>query len=136
MNQLLSNPTRICGKCHQELPCEAFYVSQKSQYRDCYCKKCRAESSRLRRKQQPHSSISDHPKAYLVITLVKNRVVRIALIRHAKQVVSESIARKRRRLKEEVMSDQSLVISGQQLVSENTVTDHWSQIHGSPTIHH
>lgn len=29
MNQLLSNPTRICGKCHQELPCEAFYVSQK-----------------------------------------------------------------------------------------------------------
>lgn len=136
MNQLLSNPTRICGKCHQELPCEAFYVSQKSQYRDCYCKKCRAESSRLRRKQQPHSSISDHPKAYLVITLVKNREVRIALIRHAKQVVSESIARKRRRLKEEVMSDQSLVISGQQLVSENTVTDHWSQIHGSPTIHH
>ena len=92
MNQLLSNPTRICGKCHQELPCEAFYVSQKSQYRDCYCKKCRAESSRLRRKQ-------------LVITLVKNREVRIALIRHAKQVVSESIARKRRRLKEEVMSD-------------------------------
>lgn len=136
MNQLLSNPTRICGKCHQELPCEAFYVSQKSQYRDCYCKKCRAESSRLRRKQQPHSSISDHPKAYLVITLVKNREVRIALIRHAKQVVNESIARKRRRLKEEVMSDQSLVISGQQLVSENTVTDHWSQIHGSPTIHH
>ena len=136
MNQLLSNPTRICGKCHQELPCEAFYVSQKSQYRDCYCKKCRAESSRLRRKQQPHSSISDHPKAYLVITLVKNREVRIALIRHAKQVVSESIARKRRRLKEELMSDQSLVISGQQLVSENTVTDHWSQIHGSPTIHH
>ena len=105
MNQLLSNPTRICGKCHQELPCEAFYVSQKSQNRDCYCKKCRAESSRLRRKQQPHSSISDHPKAYLVITLVKNREVRIALIRHAKQVVSESIARKRRRLKEEVMSD-------------------------------
>ena len=136
MNQLLSNPTRICGKCHQELPCEAFYVSQKSQYRDCYCKKCRAESSRLRRKQQPHQSISDHPKAYLVITLVKNREVRIALIRHAKQVVSESIARKRRRLKEEVMSDQSLVISGQQLVSENTVTDHWSQIHGSPTSHH
>ena len=136
MNQLLSNPTRICGKCHQELPCEAFYVSQKSQYRDCYCKKCRAESSRLRRKQQPHSSIPDNPKAYLVITLVKNREVRIALIRHAKQVVSESIARKRRRLKEEVMSDQSLVISGQQLVSENTVTDHWSQIHGSPTIHH
>ncbi len=136
MNQLLSNPTRICGKCHQELPCEAFYVSQKSQYRDCYCKKCRAESSRLRRKQQPHSSIPDNPKAYLVITLVKNREVRIALIRHAKQVVNESIARKRRRLKEEVMSDQSLVISGQQLVSENTVTDHWSQIHGSPTIHH
>ena len=105
MNQLLSNPTRICGKCHQELPCEAFYVSQKSQYRDCYCKKCRAESSRLRRKQQPHSSIPDHPKAYLVITLVKNREVRIALIRHAKQVVNESIARKRRTLKEEVMSD-------------------------------
>lgn len=78
MNQLLSNPTRICGKCHQELPCEAFYVSQKSQYRDCYCKKCRAESSRLRRKQQPHSSIPDNPKAYLVITLVKNREVRIA----------------------------------------------------------
>ena len=136
MNQLLSNPTRICGKCHQELPCEAFYVSQKSQYRDCYCKKCRAESSRLRRKQQPHSSIPDNPKAYLVITLVKNREVRIALIRHAKQVVNESIARKRRRLKEEVMSDQSLVISGQQLVSENTVTDHWSQIHGSPAINH
>ncbi len=105
MNQLLSNPTRICGKCHQELPCEAFYVSQKSQYRDCYCKKCRAESSRLRRKQQPHSSIPDNPKAYLVITLVKNREVRIALIRHGKQVVNESIARKRRRLKEEVMSD-------------------------------
>ena len=105
MNQLLSKQTRSWGKCHKALHCEAYYVSQKSQYRDCYCKKSRAESSRLRRKQQPHSSIPDNPKAYLVITLVKNREVRIALIRHAKQVVNESIARKRRRLKEEVMSD-------------------------------
>ena len=48
--------------------------------------------------------IIDKPKCYLVLTRVEDREQRIKLIRHAKQVVSESIARKQKRLRE-AMSD-------------------------------
>ena len=46
MNQLLSSPTPHLWKMPQRGFVKPF-TSVKSQYRDCYCKKCRAESSRL-----------------------------------------------------------------------------------------
>ena len=104
MNQLSLKSTRICRKCLQVLPLSAFYINKNSQYPDYYCKKCRGESNRMARKKHDHPQIMNKPKCYLVLTLVEDREQRIKLIRHAKQVVSESIARKQKRLRE-AMSD-------------------------------
>ena len=104
MNQLSLKSTRICRKCLQVLPLSAFYINKNSRDPDYYCKKCRGESNRMARKKHDHPQIMNKPKCYLVLTLVEDREQRIRLIRHAKQVVGESIARKQKRLRE-AMSD-------------------------------
>ena len=104
MNQLSLKSTRICRKCLQVLPLSAFYINKNSRYPDYYCKKCRGESNRMARKKHDHPQIMKKPECYLILTRVEGREQRIKLIRHAKQVVSESIARKQKRLRE-AMSD-------------------------------
>jgi len=100
MNPIFSENVRVCGKCHRKLPSEAFYFNKKSQTPDCYCKECRGECNRMVRKRNDHPQIVNKPRHYLVLTLVKNREQRLELILHARQVVNESIARKRRRIRE------------------------------------
>jgi len=58
----------------------------------------------MARKKHDHPQIMKKPECYLILTRVEDREQRIKLIRHAKQVVSESIARKQKRLRE-AMSD-------------------------------
>ena len=102
MNQVLSEDTRVCGKCHRKLPFEAFYFNKKTQTPDCYCKKCHGECNRMVRKKNIHPQGTNHPRCYLVLTRIEDREQRLKLILHALQVVNESIARKRRRIRETI----------------------------------
>lgn len=100
MEQTIMKTTHFCGCCKQELPLANFYFNSKKQCPDNYCKACRKRSSRKQRKELECSRIVNKPHCYLVLTKVAERELRIKLIRHAQQVVNESIARKRRKLKE------------------------------------
>lgn len=97
MKDSVSGKTRICRKCHQELPIEAFYMVK--QQPDYYCKECRSNHNRLRRKtrnQPPPTNTGACQQ--LPITQVPDRQLRIELIRHAKQMVAESVGRRRRKI--------------------------------------
>lgn len=100
MNQFTSENTRTCGKCHQNLPLDAFYIIKKTHKPDCYCKECRATHTRMMRKKRRYPENVNATKSYPVITKIEDREQRIRLICHAWQVVNESIARKRKRLRE------------------------------------
>lgn len=100
MNQSSSENTRICGKCHQRLPIDAFYISKKTLKPECYCKQCRGNNNRMSRKMRQHPQLADAPRNYPVVTDIEDREKRIELLCHAWQVVNESMARKRRKLRE------------------------------------
>ena len=91
MKQTLTPFVRTCHSCLRELPIEAFYVNRKTLIPDYCCKKRYLDSR----------SVNDI-RTYPLITDIKDRTLRMELILHARQVVNESVARKRRRLWETV----------------------------------
>lgn len=102
MKQTLNPLSRTCHFCLRELPAEAFYVNRKTQVPDYCCKECRSAASK-KRYMDSHSVNDTH--MYPVITDIQDRILRMELILHARQVVNESMARKRRRLREMVCEE-------------------------------
>lgn len=93
----ISNLT--CGCCHRQLPPDAFYIrNKKTQTLDHYCKECRKKCSNKHYRQ---SQIVDSKPSYTVITDVTDRNQRMVLILHARRVVNDSMARRRRKLIEQ-----------------------------------
>lgn len=80
-------------------PIEAFYVNRKTLIPDYCCKACR--SAACKKRYLDSRSVNDI-RTYPLITDIKDRTLRMELILHARQVVNESVARKRRRLWETV----------------------------------
>lgn len=99
MKQTLTPFVRTCHSCLRELPIEAFYVNRKTLIPDYCCKACRSAACKKRYLDSP--SVNDI-RTYPLITDIKDRTLRMELILHARQVVNESVARKRRRLWETV----------------------------------
>lgn len=66
---------------------------------DNYCKECRKANTRRHRNQDKNISFENKPLSYPVITEVKDYVLRMLLIRHARQVVADSIRRKQEKEK-------------------------------------
>lgn len=95
MKQTLNLSVRTCHSCLRELPAEAFYVNRKTQAPDYCCKECRSAANK---KHYFNSQSMNNPHIYPVITDIQDHVVRMKLILHARQVVKDSVARKRRRL--------------------------------------
>lgn len=97
MEKTIENNYRTCGCCHKELPIEAFYLNKRTQHADSYCKECRksATNNRYRNRKYANSQYG-----YPVITQVTDPALRLSLILHAWQTVNESIARKRKKLRE------------------------------------
>ena len=91
MEQKNKKSLRTCGCCLKKLPLEAFYINNRTQNPDNYCKECRKATCRKR---------YHHTHRYPVITETNDYSLRMTLILHARQVVRESIARKRRSLRE------------------------------------
>lgn len=90
--------TKRCLCCQQELPVSAFYIRDKQHTPDTYCKDCRKEANRIRRKS--NSTLQEEKisaRCYPVITNIKQRDVRLHLILHALQTVHQSMDRKRRK---------------------------------------
>lgn len=104
MQQNIEKNVRHCGCCHRPLPVEAFYIDKRTQLPDNYCKECRRSFShnRYRSSQDTKAGEEERQQAcrYPVITRLADRPFRLLLILHAKQVVRESVERKRKRLKE------------------------------------
>ena len=99
MEQTLNPNIRTCHSCLRELPIEAFYVNRKTLIPDYCCKACR--SAACKKRYLDSRSVNDI-RTYPLITDIKDRTLRMELILHARQVVNESVARKRRRLWETV----------------------------------
>uniref|UniRef100_UPI0032EB0402 hypothetical protein n=2 Tax=Bacteroides cellulosilyticus TaxID=246787 RepID=UPI0032EB0402 len=99
MKQTLNPTIRTCHSCLRELPIEAFYVNRKTLIPDYCCKACR--SAACKKRYLDSRSVNDI-RTYPLITDIKDRTLRMELILHARQVVNESVARKRRRLWETV----------------------------------
>lgn len=97
MNHSIVIATHHCGCCKQELPIEAFYISQRTQHPDNYCKECRKKVSRKQRKRYRSIQIVEKPRSYPVITEIKDSDQRMRLLLHSLQMVAESIKRKRRK---------------------------------------
>ncbi len=97
MKQTFNNQTRICSRCHRELPLAAFYINKNTQHPDHYCKECRKTLSKSRNK----NTLIVNDRSYPVITRIADRSLRITLILHALQVVNESVARKRKQQREQ-----------------------------------
>ena len=102
MKQKQIPETHFCGCCRRELPLEAFYIEKGTQRPDRYCKECRRTTSNV---HYYHAQTADRTRRYPVITETSDRALRMALIMHAWQVVKESVARKRERLREEDISN-------------------------------
>lgn len=99
MKQTLTSFVRTCHSCLRELPIEAFYVNRKTLIPDYCCKACR--SAACKKRYLDSRSVNDI-RTYPLITDIKDRTLRMELILHARQVVNESVARKRSRLWETV----------------------------------
>ena len=82
-----------------ELPQEAFYMNQRTRTTDNYCKECRKANARRHRNQDKSILFENKSVSYPVITEVKDYALRMFLIRHARQVVSDSIRRKQEKEK-------------------------------------
>lgn len=70
---------------------------------DNYCKECRKANARRHRNQDKSISFENKPLSYPVITEVKDYALRMFLIRHARQVVADSIRRKQEKEKLRVL---------------------------------
>lgn len=103
MNQLSINTLHTCRYCLQALPPEDFYINNRTHQPECYCKKCRSQIAHMRYFRSHHV---DKVRHYPIITDTPDRNQRLALIRHARQVVNDSIARKRRILRESGLDTQ------------------------------
>lgn len=101
MNALTNQVLYVCGCCKQALPAEAFYVDRKTQRPNNYCKECRKNFSRKQREADKCMPFLKENHVYPVITQTKDPVIRMSLLRHALQVVAESIARKNKKRWEE-----------------------------------
>ena len=99
MEPLMNQSLHICGCCKRELPHEAFYTNKRTGTLDNYCKECRKANTRKRRDLRRCTSFENKPVSYPVITEVKDYALRMFLIRHARQVVSDSIRRKQEKEK-------------------------------------
>lgn len=92
-----TNELFICGRCNAALTLEHFYKSTK-RGRDNYCKSCRTEVS-----QKTYvKKLAKGPKrrTYLVITEVEDQHLRLALIKHALEMVQASMERRRQKIHE------------------------------------
>ena len=98
METLINQSLHICGCCKRELP-QAFYMNQRTRSTDNYCKECRKANARRHRNQDKSISFENKPVSYPVITEVKDYALRMFLIRHARQVVADSIRRKQEKEK-------------------------------------
>ena len=94
METIMNQSLHICGCCKRKLPQEAFYMNQRTRASDNYCKECRKANTRRHRNQDKNISFENKPLSYPVITEVKDYALRMLLIRHARQVVADSIRRK------------------------------------------
>ena len=94
METIMNKSLCICGCCKRELPQEAFYMNQRTRTTDNYCKECRKANARRHRNQDKSILFENKSVSYPVITEVKDYALRMFLIRHARQVVSDSIRRK------------------------------------------
>lgn len=103
MNTSSNTSLYVCKCCQQQLPSDAFYMNKRTHLPDYYCKACRKESSHKYRAQEKNITIENKPISYPVITEVKDPVLRMALIRHAQRVVTESIRRKQRKEKQRAL---------------------------------
>lgn len=99
MEYIATNDYLTCGCCHRQLPHEDFYITnKKTRKTDNYCKECRKNCSS---KHYRRSQLVDSTPSYTVITEVSDRNQRMSLILHARQVVCDSLARRRRKLIEQ-----------------------------------
>ena len=90
-----SQPLRTCVCCLRQLPDNQFYVKNKQNEHDSYCKDCRRAMNRQRRKEKlcPPEEM-DAPPLYPVITRIGQPEVRLQLILNALQTVRENARRK------------------------------------------
>lgn len=91
-----NQPLFVCGCCKKELPRENFYEITNHR-RDSYCKDCRRTVSHERYDARRCARVVEE-RVYPVITRMENRETRLAFIRHALQVVAESMKRKQRKV--------------------------------------
>lgn len=99
MEQSPKEELHICSCCHRTLPAKAFYANRRTHVLDAYCKECRKMRSILRHRQT--LAEEDAAPRYPVITRTADRVLRMSLILHARQVVRDSMQRKRKRRQDE-----------------------------------
>ena len=110
MEQETIKTTHFCGCCKQELPLEAFYYNKRKQCPDGYCRACRKLASRKQRKDIIYSQNVNNGVSYPVITCTEDPELRMSLIRHARQVVNDSLARKRRKSIAEELANEPFII--------------------------
>ncbi len=91
----------VCTGCHRRLPAEAFYFNKSQQRLDHYCRECRKGFNALQRRSSQY--VNKKPD-WPLITDEPDRERRLLLIRHARQVVRESMERKRRQITENLFS--------------------------------
>lgn len=97
MEKCTESTLYVCTGCHRPLPGEAFYFSRITLKRDHYCRDCR----KLRNSCNTGSSrcVNTRPSWPLIVN-EPDRERRLLLIRHARQVVRESVERKRKQVNE------------------------------------
>lgn len=83
----------VCTGCHRRLPETAFYTSRTTRKRDHYCRDCRRAYNACR--TSGSRRVNSRPSWPLIVN-EPDRERRLSLIRHACQVVRESVERKRR----------------------------------------
>ena len=93
-----SSLTRRCQCCGREFPLGEFYFKNHLHALDNYCKQCRREANRLRRKAGARSMATgqDAEPRYPVITRTEDPETRRVLLLHALQVVRDSVLRRRK----------------------------------------
>ena len=108
MEQILTTTLHTCRYCLKELPAEAFYMDKRTQRPESCCKACRSAAYRKRYVDSHFVNVTSHTP--LLITDIQDRTQRMTLILHALQVVKESVIRKRRKLIEADLNQESLIM--------------------------
>ena len=97
MEKKIDFSIRTCPSCLRELHVEDFYINRKTQAPDYICKDCRSAANK---KRYLNSLPVNEARTYPVITDTQDRALRMELLLRARRLVNESIARKRRILRE------------------------------------